>query len=68
MLAVIRAFAKSWVAAILIGLLILSFAVFGVGDVFKTRAQNEVVLAGSRSVSTAEFRAEFDRADRKSVV
>jgi peptidyl-prolyl cis-trans isomerase D len=62
MLAVIRAFAKSWVAAILIGLLILSFAVFGVGDVFKTRAQNEVVLAGSRSVSTAEFRAEFDRA------
>ncbi|MCA3722392.1 peptidylprolyl isomerase [Phenylobacterium sp.] len=62
MLAHIRAFAKSWVAAVLIGLLILSFAVFGVSDVFKTRAQNEVVHAGNRSVTTEEFRAEFDRA------
>jgi len=62
MLAVIRAFAKSWVAAVLIGLLIVSFAVFGVSDVFRTRAKNEVVHAGNRSVTTEAFRAEFDRA------
>lgn len=62
MLAVIRAFAKSWVAAVLIGLLIVSFAVFGVGDVFQTRAKNEVVQAGARSITPAEFRAEWDRA------
>ena len=62
MLALIRAFAKSWVAAVLIGLLIVSFAVFGVGDVFKTRVPNEVVAAGSRSVTVEEFRSEWDRA------
>ena len=62
MLAVIRAFAKSWVAALLIGLLIVSFAVFGVSDVFRTRAKNEVVHAGSRVITPAEFRTEWDRA------
>ena len=62
MLAVIRAFAKSWVAAVLIGLLIVSFAVFGVSDVFRTRAKNEVVHAGSRVITPAEFRTEWDRA------
>ena len=62
MLAVIRAFAKSWVAALLIGVLIVSFAVWGVSDVFKTRAHNEVVHAGGRSLTPAEFRTEWDRA------
>lgn len=62
MLAVIRAFAKSWVAAVLIGLLIVSFAVFGVSDVFRTRANQEVVHAGGRVITPAEFRTEWDRA------
>lgn len=62
MFAAIRAFAKSWVAAVLIGLLIVSFAIWGVSDVFKTRAVNEVVHAGSRKVTPAEFRTEWDRA------
>ncbi|MFM1960613.1 MAG: hypothetical protein RL588_2130 [Pseudomonadota bacterium] len=62
MLAVIRAFAKSWVAAVLIGLLIISFAVFGVSDVFRTRASQEVVHAGGRAITPAEFRTEWDRA------
>ena len=35
MLAAIRAFAKSPVAAVLIGLLIVSFAVFGIRDMFQ---------------------------------
>jgi len=60
MLAAIRAFAKSWVAAILIGLLIVSFAVFGLSDVFKQGFRNSVITAGSRSVSGPEFRQEFD--------
>ena len=62
MLAAIRVFAKSWVAAVLIGLLILSFAVWGVSDVFKTQASNEVVHAGGRAITPAEFRTEWDRA------
>lgn len=60
MLSAIRAFAKSWVAAVLIGLLIVSFAVFGIRDVFGGKISNAVVSAGSRSVSAADFKREFD--------
>ena len=61
MLAAFRTFAKSWVAALLIGLLIVAFAVFGVSDVFGNRMSNSVVEAGSRKISPAEFRREFDQ-------
>jgi peptidyl-prolyl cis-trans isomerase D len=61
MLAAIRAFAKSWVAAVLMGLLIVSFALWGIRDVFKGRISDAVVVAGSRSVSSADFKREFDR-------
>jgi peptidyl-prolyl cis-trans isomerase D len=60
MLSAIRAFAKSWVAAVLIGLLIVSFAVFGIRDVFHGSVSNDVVTAGHRSVSAADFKREFD--------
>ena len=61
MITLIRAFAKSWVALLLIGLLIISFAVFGVGDVFRTPVPTEVVKAGNRTVSVETFRSEWDR-------
>lgn len=60
MLSAIRVFAKSWVAAILIGLLVVSFAIFGVRDVFNSAAKDAVVQAGSRTVTRAAFRQEFD--------
>jgi peptidyl-prolyl cis-trans isomerase D len=62
MLSSIRAFAKSWVATLLFGLLILSFVVFGIGnrDVFRPKFTNAVITAGSRSVSPAEFKRAFD--------
>ena len=60
MLSATRQFAKSWLAAVLIGLLIVSFAIFGIHDVFKGNFTNDVVVAGSRSVSGAVFRQEFD--------
>ena len=62
MLSAIRTFAKSWVATLLFGLLIISFAVFGIGnrDLFHPRVNNAVVTAGSRSVSPAEFKREFE--------
>jgi peptidyl-prolyl cis-trans isomerase D len=61
MLASIRAFAKSPAAAVLIGLLVVSFAVFGIRDVFKGQAAGDaVVKAGSRSISPADFKREFD--------
>jgi peptidyl-prolyl cis-trans isomerase D len=61
MLAAIRAFAKSWVAAVLIGLLIVSFAVFGITDVFNNRAMGDaVVKAGSRTATSADYKREYD--------
>lgn len=61
MLAATRKFAKSPVALVLIGLLVLSFAVFGISDVFNFNYGNAVVKAGDREVSQTEFAAQFER-------
>lgn len=62
MIAAIRRFAKSWVATVLFGLLIISFAVFGIGnrDLFHAKISNAVITAGPRTVSMAEYKREFD--------
>jgi peptidyl-prolyl cis-trans isomerase D len=60
MLSATRKFAKSWVAAVLIGLLVVSFAIFGVNDAFQGNYTNDVISAGSRHISGPEFRREFD--------
>jgi len=61
MLAAIRAFAKSWVAAVLMVLLIVSFALFGIRDVFNhTSMSDAVISAGPRTVTSADFKREFD--------
>ena len=60
MLAKIRAFAKSPYAAVLIALLIISFAVFGARDMFHAKVSSDVITAGSRSVSPAAYKREFD--------
>src|SRR6185369_9210849 len=63
MLAAIRQFAKSWVATVLFGLLIVSFVVFGIGNrtAFQRHMSNAVITAGDREVSPAAYKAEFDR-------
>ncbi len=60
MMAAFRAFAKSPWAAVLMGVLILSFGVWGVRDVFHNRISDAVVTAGSRQVSSPEFKQIFD--------
>lgn len=65
MLAATRRFAKSWVALVLIGLLIISFAIFGINDVFRTTPRDSVVSVGSRTITTAEFRQAFETARRQ---
>src|SRR6202008_4997246 len=65
MLTAFRTFAKSWVAAVLIGLLIVAFAVFGIRDVFGSNVGNAVVAAGSRKVSPADFRREFEQVRKR---
>ena len=61
MLAAFRAFAKSWIAALLIGILIVAFAVWGIRDVFRGRISDAVITAGSRTITSAGFKREFDQ-------
>ncbi|WP_443747516.1 peptidyl-prolyl cis-trans isomerase [Asticcacaulis solisilvae] len=61
MISIFREFTKSKVFTLLMGLLIASFAVFGLRDVFNGVGDNNVVTAGSRGISTAEFKTMFDR-------
>jgi peptidyl-prolyl cis-trans isomerase D len=60
MLAGFRTFAKSPLAVVLFGLLIVSFAVFGISDVFKGPRISGVVAAGSRSISPNDFKARYE--------
>lgn len=61
MLSGIRNFAKSWPARILMGVLALSFVGWGVqqGGVAAISG-DQIVKAGSRIISAAEFRREYD--------
>src|ERR1700739_578628 len=60
MLSAFRSFAKSPVAVVLLTLLIVSFAVWGIRDVFHGKISNAVVTAGSRDVSPAQFKRMFN--------
>jgi peptidyl-prolyl cis-trans isomerase D len=60
MLAGFRSFAKSPFAVLLFGLLIVSFAIFGISDVFKGPQGSGVISAGPRSVSAQDFKQRFD--------
>ena len=61
MMAAFRAFAKSPYAAVLMGLLIVSFGIWGVRDVFHVRISDAVIKAGSREVSSADFKLKFQQ-------
>lgn len=60
MLAGFRSFAKSPFAVLLFGLLIVSFAIFGISDVFKGPQGSGVISAGSRTLSAQDFKTRFD--------
>lgn len=61
MLTFFRKFARSWVSAIIIGLLIIAFAAFGMSDVFKGAVADGVAKVAGKSITQQEYRAEFDR-------
>jgi peptidyl-prolyl cis-trans isomerase D len=67
MLATIRSTVATWFVKILFGVLIASFAVWGIGDIFRGgySAQTEVAEVGSVAISRQaldrEFRREVDR-------
>lgn len=55
MLDALRRGATGWVAKIFLGVLILSFAVWGVADVFRGYNEGALVRVGDREITTDEF-------------
>lgn len=62
-----RAASKSWVAAILIGFLILSFAIWGINDIFKTRSATALVTVGDAELDYRTFEQEFTLRTRQQI-
>ncbi|OXE35575.1 MAG: hypothetical protein CGW95_12975 [Phenylobacterium zucineum] len=62
MLSSIRAFAKSPIAGVLIALLVVSFGVLGVRDVFKGHPTNVVVEVGKRTIGPQDFKTAWEQA------
>ena len=61
MLAALRNATSGWVAKILIGLLVMSFAVWGVADIFGGYGQGTVASVGGTEISAADYQSEFQR-------
>lgn len=62
MLEFMRKSANSIFIKLLLGLLILSFAAWGIGDIFRGRAANtSVASVGKTDISVEQYRAEFAR-------
>ncbi|MEM6461618.1 MAG: SurA N-terminal domain-containing protein [Pseudomonadota bacterium] len=61
MLDALRNSARSWVAKLLLGLLVLSFAVWGISGTVFQGAGNAVVTVGDTLVSPDEFRLAYER-------
>jgi peptidyl-prolyl cis-trans isomerase D len=56
----LRYYATSWVAQLLMGLLVLSFAAWGVNDVFNGFRSGDVAMVGSTPISVAEFQRNYE--------
>ena len=52
---------RNVMVGVLIGLLVVAFAVWGVNDVFTQRAGNSVLTIGDTKISTQEFENAFER-------
>jgi peptidyl-prolyl cis-trans isomerase D len=61
MLAFFRAFAKSWAAKLLFGVLLIGFTVWGIQGGLVPHISTDVITAGQRHLSETEFRNMVDR-------
>ena len=64
MLQEMRKYAKSWVASIFMGGLALSFAVWGIADIFRGSPDTDVFTVGSTKVPVEQFARDFHNAMR----
>ncbi|MES2906056.1 MAG: SurA N-terminal domain-containing protein [Pseudomonadota bacterium] len=61
MLQQLRSGASSIVAKILLGMLVVSFGLWGIGDIFRNVGSNSLATVGTTEISTEKFRANYDR-------
>lgn len=62
MLQVMRNYTRSFIAIFLFGLLILSFATWGIGDIFRNRAPDPVIAeVGGQEILASSVRTRFNR-------
>ena len=59
MLEALRRGASSWVAKGLLGLLVISFAIWGVADVFRGYGQGSLATVGAKEISVEEFQRAY---------
>lgn len=65
MLEQLRNASKTWVAAILIGMLVISFAIFGINDIFSRSHSTTLVTVGGVEIDGREFDNEFLRRSKR---
>ncbi len=65
MLETLRKYTSGWVVQIMMLLLVISFGVWGVADVFRGYGQNDIAKVGNIHITGAEFRRRFDLALRQ---
>ena len=59
MLQELRKLSKSWISSVFLGLLALSFGVWGIADIFKAGTDDSVATVGSTKISTAEYQRQY---------
>ena len=65
MLDAMRSRASSFLVTLLMGLLIASFAIWGIGDVFRFNGGNVVAKVGDATIAPADFAREFQNEVRR---
>ena len=61
MLETLRKGAASWVAKIFLGILVVSFGIWGIGDIFRNFGRENFARVGSTDISADTFRTAYDR-------
>ena len=61
MLETLRNASKGWVAKIFLGLLVLSFAVWGIADVFRGFSAGDLATVGGISISEQDYKRSLER-------
>lgn len=64
MISLMRAFTKSWIFQGILVLLIASFAIYGLRDVFGSHPTNAVITAGGRTFTDQDFKRDFENYKR----